>query len=216
MFRENRFTGADRIGDANQLSIGVTTRYIEKDSGAERLRASVGQIVYFDDRNVTLSGGSPETLPNSDFVAEMNAYMGSDWTTKADWQWNHHVGETEKGNFGVQYQPAAGKVINLSYRFTDNSLQQSDVSFLWPLHRRWRAVGRWNYSLRDEQDLEWLAGLEYESCCWRFSVVKRSVIDDLGTRMNQSFFAELELKGLSSVGRRVEDVLENGILGYSR
>lgn len=216
LFRDNRYTGADRVGDANQLSMGLTTRYIENASGNERLRASIGQIVYFDDREVTLSAGTPETRSTSDLVAEIVANPTSSWTTRADWQWNHEADRTEKGTFSLQYHPTTGRVINMSYRFRETALEQTDLSLLWPLHRRWRAVGRWNYSMLDQRTLESLAGLEYESCCWRLSMVGRSYINDPTGASNRSLFVELELKGLTSVGNRVEGLLENGILGYSR
>ena len=54
LFRDDRFSGGDRIGDADQLTIGLTSRLIDKDTGAERLRGSIGQIFYFKDRYVSL------------------------------------------------------------------------------------------------------------------------------------------------------------------
>lgn len=215
LFRDNRFTGADRVGDANQLSIAVTTRYINSASGNEQLRAALGQIVYFDERDVTLSGVT-ETRDTSDAVAEIVFMPSQRWTTRADWQWNNDLRRTERGTFTVQYHPATDKVLNASYRFRETLLEQTDLSFLWPLHRRWRAIGRWNYSILDERTLESLSGLEYESCCWRLSLVGRSYVNDTRGSTNRSIFVELELKGLTSVGRRVESLLENGILGYTR
>jgi lipopolysaccharide assembly outer membrane protein LptD (OstA) len=55
LFRDNRFSGSDRIGDENKLSLGVTSRWIE-DNGFERQRVSVGQAYYFKDREVQLPG----------------------------------------------------------------------------------------------------------------------------------------------------------------
>lgn len=216
LFRDNRFTGADRVGDANQFSLAVTTRYIDGISGTERWRAAIGQIIYLDDRDVTLSAIAPETRDTSDVVAELSASPSPSWTTRADWQWNNEARRTERGTFAVQYHPTTDRVLNASYRFRETTLEQTDLSFLWPLHRRWRAIGRWNYSILDQRTLESLGGLEYESCCWRLSVVGRSHVNDTRGSTNRSIFVELELKGLTSVGRRVEDLLENGILGYSR
>jgi LPS-assembly protein len=68
LFRRNRFVGADRMGDANQLTAAVTTRVIDGASGRERLRASIGQIQYFEDRRVTLTPERPDRklLPGPD------------------------------------------------------------------------------------------------------------------------------------------------------
>ena len=55
-FMTNRFSGYDRIGDANQISYALTTRLLDQYTGEEKLRASIGQIYYFEDRRVFLCG----------------------------------------------------------------------------------------------------------------------------------------------------------------
>ena len=71
LFRRNRFTGADRMGDAHQLTAALTTRLIDGPSGHERLRASIGQIQYFEDRRVTLEPDAPpETAENSGLITQ--------------------------------------------------------------------------------------------------------------------------------------------------
>ena len=100
LYRENRFSGSDRIADAEQLSLGLTTRFIDGADGRERLRASIGQILYFEDRLVTLAGGAGDAPPAtatpvagsgrrdvSDFVGEVSAGLGRDWFGRANLQW---------------------------------------------------------------------------------------------------------------------------------
>ncbi len=56
LFRDTRFSGNDRLDDANQLSVGVTSRYFDNETGEEKLSASLGQIYYFrDPRSATKS-----------------------------------------------------------------------------------------------------------------------------------------------------------------
>ena len=59
LFRENRFIGGDRVGDANQVTMAVTSRLVEPDSGLERLKATLGQIYYFEPQRVTLDAAAP-------------------------------------------------------------------------------------------------------------------------------------------------------------
>jgi LPS-assembly protein len=52
MFRENSFSGSDRIQDANQITTALTSRLLDDSSGLERLKLNVGQILYFSDRQI--------------------------------------------------------------------------------------------------------------------------------------------------------------------
>ena len=97
LFRENRFNGTDRVGDANQASLALTTRLIDKKSGRERLRASIGQIVYFRDRQVTLPFRAVETLDSSDIIAEAAAYFDDGWSARTDLLWNNANDEIDRG-----------------------------------------------------------------------------------------------------------------------
>ena len=54
LFRESRFVGYDRIDDSKQVSLGLSSRFINKDSGREVLRLAIGQAFYLEDRRVDL------------------------------------------------------------------------------------------------------------------------------------------------------------------
>ncbi|MFT5033381.1 MAG: LPS-assembly protein [Bacteroidia bacterium] len=68
LFRESRFAGYDRIDDSKQLSLGLSSRFIDQDSGREVLRLAIGQAFYFEDRRIdlpnTIVAGSIATDPN--------------------------------------------------------------------------------------------------------------------------------------------------------
>ena len=213
LFRNNRFSGSDRIGDTNQISAALTTRFFEKETGLERMRASIGRIYYFQDREVSLNNQA-ETNDRSDIVAEAVASLTPQFTTRLDARLNEETNKFDKGSVQLQYLPNPHSIFNIGYRYQDTTLEQSDVSLLWPLNRHWHIIGRHNYDLLEKRALETLAGLEYQSCCWRIRVVNRRYVnDDLGdTREN--LYIQFELKGLTSQGDNLESVLENGILGY--
>jgi len=227
LFRDNRFSGGDRVGDANQLALAVTSRLIDDESGDELVRLALGQIRHFRDRKVTLNGGAIDTDNTSDFVARIDAMPNGRWRASAEWQWDPDDENSVKTTVSLQYRPTPDRGLNLSYRARDPSaiatpdtpvLEQTDVSFFWPLNQRWRAVGRWNYSLDRSQTLESFAGIEYEQCCWRLSFVRREFINDINAsdESNTAFLVQLELKGLTSIGGGIDSLLENGILGYQR
>ncbi|OLB29404.1 MAG: hypothetical protein AUH01_04505 [Acidobacteria bacterium 13_2_20CM_56_17] len=183
LFREDRFSGPDRVGDANQVTLALTSRFISRDSGVEHLRASVGQIIiYFEDRNVTLRSGPPNTNTLSKTVAELNARLFSAWGLRGNLTWDPNSSKVQKETLGVRYWPDPYTVFNAEYRLrrdVPNSLgqiedlEQTDVSFRWPLTPKWSLVGRWNYSLDTDKTLEMVGGIEYNSCCWGLSAVAR-------------------------------------------
>lgn len=215
LFRDNRFIGADRVGDANQLTVALTSRLLGRATGTEWLRGSVGQIHYFSDRRVQLPGQPVATGAESDLVGELAAHPGKDWTTQLDMLWDPYTRASTRRDLRVQYQPAADKILNLSYRFQKDTLEQADVSAYWPIGRRWHVMGRWDHSLLDHRDLEAFLGVEYESCCWALRVVDRYYVNTTDSRYNRALMVEMVLKGLTGLGSSIESVLEHGILGYS-
>ena len=255
LFRTNRFVGDDRIGDANQVAFGLTTRLFNQNTGAQYLSATIGQIRYLtlprvflpDEITQTLPGQTLTTLPGqqslvilpgqnlptlpgqtlssvpgetpevyraSDIVSEVSLTAYKNWSVNLDYQWNPYTSQSDKTEVLIQYRPDPSKVVNLGYRFQQDILKQYDGSFAWPIGGHWNAVGRWVYSLQDGETIEQLAGFEYKSCCWRIQVLQRRYLTNRTGGLNTSIALQLELTGLSSVGKRAT-FLSKEISGYS-
>ena len=222
MFRKNRFNGGDRIGDANQMTAALRSRIINPATGYEYMRASVGQIYYFDDRRVTPTG-IPATSKSSDIIAEINGTV-SNWSANAGMTWDIERHNSAKHNASLHYESDNNAIFNLGYsrrRETPTNiepLEQTDVSLVAPVGRNFTLIGRWNYSLEQERDLETIAGISYDSCCWSMiialqrNLVQSSTIDE---DYNSTILFQLVLKGLGSVsGDSAVDKLKQSILGY--
>jgi LPS-assembly protein len=218
LFREERFSGADRVGDANQLALAISSRLLSPGEGEELARVSVGQLVYFRDREVTLPGEPEPDTSTSPFVAEAAMNVGNRWRALAGLQWNWDDAHSDRHTVSLRYMPDAQRVVNVAYRFvrrsTTDDIDQLDSSIAWPVGRDWRVVGRFNYSFDNSRILETFGGLEYESCCWAFRTVVRRYLSNVDGDYNNGFFAQLELKGLTGVGRSAVDFLERSIPGY--
>lgn len=214
LFLDNRFNGADRVGDANQLSFALTTRFLDA-AGRDLLNASLGRSFYFQDREVTLPGGSIETKSSSDWIAEMNSNWSSRFSSRASLLWDTAQNEAARGTLDLRYSQDEKRNLRFAYRYQRDSQKQVDLAGMWPIASQWNLVGRWLHSLHHDVTLETLGGLEYESCCWNLRLVQRrsreSVTD---TIMSNSIWLQLELKGLTSVGDRVNDLLARDILAY--
>ncbi|MEE4375895.1 MAG: LPS assembly protein LptD [Candidatus Competibacteraceae bacterium] len=215
LFLDNRFTGADRLGDANQLTAALTTRYLNPANGRERWRASIGQIYYFQDRRVTLDNTAPEDSSSSDLIAEAIVNYGSTLSLRGALQWDIEVDQINRGAIDILYHPGASRLLNLSHRFVADELEQIDLALVWPIQTQWRTVARWNYSLKENRNLDLLAGLEYEECCWALRLLARQRRDDPDDDdPTSSVLVELELKGLAGIGSNINNVLERAIFGY--
>ena len=215
IYSENQFSGWDRINDANQLTLGVTSRFIGTDTGAERLRMGVAQRFYFENQQVTLPGVAARTSTSSDLLAALSGAVAPHWRAEAGLQFNTESSQTQKFNVGARYQPAPGRVLNLTYRETINTLRQTDFSTQWPVARRWTGLARWNYSQQDHRTLEALVGAEYNADCW----VLRVVAHRFATTSQEAattFFVQLELNGVSRIGSNPMDALRRNIGGYAR
>jgi LPS-assembly protein len=216
LFRDNRFTGIDRLGDTDQLSVGLTSRLLDGATGEEYLNATVGQIVYFDDREVTLPEQGRGTEDLSDLLAEVSLRVSERWNADIGYQWDPDNQLADKSAVRVQYRTPGRGVLNLGYRFRRNELEQTDVSFALPLGSRFDLVGRWNYALDESETLERFLGFEYQSCCWAVRLVTRRYVSTRSGDTETAIFAQLELKGLTSIGSPTDDLLEHGILGYTQ
>jgi LPS-assembly protein len=217
LFRENRFSGSDKVGDANQLTTALTSRSLSSETGEELFRASIGQISYFRDRDVQLqSGGAAVNDDSSSIVAEVATKLSSNWRMQAGLQWNPHSSSnaTEKSAFGLHYLDEKQRILNLTYRHTNGSIEQTDLSARWPINHQFHAVGRWNYSLLHNKTMEAFAGIEYDSCCWVSRFIVRNYRSDANSEGNLALFLQIELKGLTSLGDKIDQFLERGILGY--
>lgn len=223
IFTENRFVGHDRISDANQLTAAVTTRLIEE-NGLERLRAAVGQRYYFSDPLVGISGTSATLLGSkSDLLLALGGQISKEFSTDNTVQYSETFRQMVRSTFGVRWQPAPKRVLNLQYRLdrtyvsTTNaltdSIKQVDVSGQWPLTQRIYAVGRVNYSIPDRTVAEGLAGFEYKADCWVFRVVAQR-IPTSSTKASTGFFIQLELNGFSKIGSNPMDAIKSSVPGY--
>ena len=215
LFRTNRYTGIDRVSDANQLSAGVTTQLYSSQSGTRFLSTTLGQTFYFTSPRVTLPDEAPIEHHTSDLIAQVELQAFRNWNTSLGVQWDPKEDQASRAEAHVRYQPAPQSVINAGYRFQRDRMEQVDLSAAWPVVDHWRVYGRWLYSLRDDQSIERFAGFEYDSCCWRVRAVARDYVSRRSGDRDRSIYLQLELKGLSSVGQAADAFLERAIRGYS-
>ncbi|MHB8785821.1 MAG: LPS-assembly protein LptD [Thauera sp.] len=227
IFAENRFSGDDRIGDANDLTAAVTTRFIDSNTGAERLRALIGQRYYFSDQQVYLFDANERRRAGrgNEILAGLGGQINRRVSVDSYLQYNTETQSTERLNANVRYQGGFARVLNLSYRYAPNlvvdstkkivGLEDIDVSGQWPLARNWYGVGRVTHSLKDNRVTEAVAGLEYDGGCWVFrTAMHRFAIDE--SDVTNAIFVQLELNDLAGIGSNPLSLIRRSVPGYGK
>jgi LPS-assembly protein len=225
LFTDNRFYGNDRVGDANQLTLALTSRFLDAQNGTERLRLGIGQRFSVQTPRVNLVAPTV-TTNKSDILMGASGRMTHALWLDSLYQYNPTLSQSEMFNTSLRYQPEIGKVVNLGYRVTrasydqfgnllQSGIRQVDFSEQWPLHGHWDSVMRWNYSLLDRSLLEGLVGLEYNQRCWTVRLVMQR-FTTATFQTSTGFFVQLELNDLIRVGSDPLTVLRQSVPGYTK
>jgi LPS-assembly protein len=220
LFSENRYVGNDRVGDARQMTLAVSSRLLEPDSGDERLRVALGQRYYFNDQKVTLNEPL-RTDRRSDYLLTGTGRITDAWLADSGVEYNPYAHHAEQFDFGVRYQPQPGKILGVSYRYVrelidvtgPTQIKQWDIVGQWPIYAGWSAEARWNYSLYDHKVLEAVAGVEYNGGCWVFRIIGQRIATTTQSATS-SVFLQLELNGLGRLGTNPLELLRRNIPGY--
>ncbi|MFZ6759974.1 LPS-assembly protein LptD [Undibacterium sp. Ji50W] len=212
IFSENRFTGQDRIGDSNQITAALISRFIEG-NGDESLKLAIGQRFYFNTQKVTLDNTvSPS---RSDLLLAAIGKLSSTLSGEMALQLSQTDRQSVRSNYGISWQPSPKKVLNLAYRYQRNSLEQVDLSAQWPMADRWYMVGRSNYSIMDKRMVDGLLGFEYKADCWSLRFLAQRFATNI-VNNTSGFSIQLELNGLARLGfgGNPIDALRKNISGY--
>ncbi|GAB3508541.1 LPS assembly protein LptD [Pseudoxanthomonas daejeonensis] len=216
LFRDNRYSGADRQTDANQLTVALSTRLIRQADGREKLSASIGQIRYFEDSRVVAPGELPVEEGKSAWVADGNYAINDRWNLGASYQWDPKFRREDLASVRARYLWPGDGVVNVGYRYRRDLLEQADFNFLYPINPVWSVVGRYYYSIDDDKLLEAVAGVQWDSCCLAVRALARRYVRNREGELDNSIQFEFVLKGLGSAGQDTERTLRRAILGYYR
>ncbi len=227
LFSARRFYGNDRLEDNNFASLGLSYSLFNEE-GLERLRASVGQSFFFEDRRVTLdreadkfdreSHTGPVIQLRSQLNQNVHVNLNSSWMSN---------GSNAQRDVQVYYTGDQGNLYNVGYFYRKDipnrqeSYDQVVGSFIQPIANNWRLVGHAQFDLDNSVAREYLLGVNYESCCWGVSVYGRSYYNDLDdindpdVKAKRAVMAEVTLKGLGGLSNKLTSLLENRILGFN-
>ncbi len=240
LFRTNRFSGFDRIGDANQLSYAVTTRWLSEETGAEIANFSIGQIKYFADRKVQLCqsptgfcidnpytfGNLSSTADTSPIASRAIYHLNPVWNITGDYIWDPATHATNNGDLNLRYQSAPNAIINFGYSYLvngdvtqvrnngtqDNALHQAIVAFSWPMTERWSTIGAYSHNISKNYSMMSLLGVQYDNCCWAVRLLGGQMFKNLNAAFEPRYNNNVYLQILLKGLGSVANSDPNGVL----
>jgi len=214
LFSENRFTGKDRIGDTNQLTFAVTSRIQDRDAGRELFKVSIGQSFSFENKKVTLPGGTIQTGRRSNLVLEMSGRLNERFRLSATGLLNKAKKDIPSFELRLNYHDDKKRIANISYRKLDTELRQVTFSGAMPLTDKWSMVASVDQDVENNRNLQTLLGFEYQDCCWKTRIVAKRYLTADNKHYETPIFLEFELKGLGSLGTGASREINDNIYGY--
>jgi LPS-assembly protein len=218
IYLENAFVGHDKISDNNLLTMGLTTRFLDAESGNQYARFGIAQRLRFDPQQVTLdTTTSPAESGLSDVLLGAEVNLNERWTLDSTTQYNPLTDKSERATVGARYNPGNYRVLNAAYRFQRNVSEQIDVSWQWPINDLWGdkgqdrgkgqgqgdgryyALGRLNYSLDQSTLVDTILGVEYDAGCWLARVVLARTQTSTSSAVQRLIF-QLEFVGFTRIG----------------
>ncbi|RUO24304.1 LPS-assembly protein LptD [Aliidiomarina minuta] len=233
LFRPRRFTGLDRIADANQITLGATTS-IFNHRAEELMRLSLGQIFYFDDSQTQLFDDTTQiTDNNSELAAELDFRFGSRWYFSLGAQYDSQLNQMQKSRSAVEYRKDSNNLIQLNHRQirglvgTEADVEQLGLVTTWQVHQDWSIAGHWYQDLRNGDALDVNFGFQYERCCWALRVSGYRRIDRnfegisstqplTPAEFDNGISLQFVITGLSGDRSSLSNLLQQGIFGYRR
>ncbi|GBU08966.1 LPS assembly OM complex LptDE beta-barrel component [Gammaproteobacteria bacterium] len=223
LFMDNRFTGADRQADANQLTTAVTTRIINSTTGTEIIRFSIGQINYFESPRVTIGEDIDKPRSKSETIAEGSARLTNSFTTSGSWHWDPRYSETTRFALDLRYKPNSRKIVNLGFRENRDinsrgdildPIRQIDLASFWEFNEQWAVLGRLNYAYTEKRSSDAFLGFEYNDCCISIRALGRYNRDNIADPGKFKAYFQIEFTGLGQFGQNTQEIWREGIVGY--
>lgn len=225
LFARNRFTGEDRLSDANHLTLAFTSRLIDPVEGEQRLSGSIGQIYRFAPTRVFLNTCNPAidacTVDSggTDLIGEVDYRPFTGWNATTTGQWSQDRNAFVRGSAALRWHEGRRRA-GLVYRYRESisvpatyaasetiPLEQYDLSAASPVYGPFSLLGRWRVDREDRRTLEALGGIEYDTCCWALRGAYRRYQFNSEQEYTTGIYFQVELKGLTRLGAGFQSLL---------
>ena len=228
VFRNNRYSGFDRIAEANHLGMGLLSRFFTDSCNEEKASVGVGRILYFQDRVSHLGEVSNNTARWSPIAGLARYQIKQNWNMEANIV-KEKLSKTNSGSLNVQYILDPTHVANFGYLFVRNDiedlatqrpnhLRSVQASTAWEVKPQLRLLGRLAHDLNLSRVTNVLFGIEKHDCCTIWRAVWMRNIKPSGNLTQKQYEnilgLQFVLKGLTHSGNIDSNQLSSTIPGY--
>ncbi|WP_211248234.1 LPS-assembly protein LptD [Brackiella oedipodis] len=229
-FAENRYAGWDRINNANQITAGLTSRWLDKDTNYERLAVEVAQRFHMQKQRVTIDNlEREEDKSRSEFLAGVRGSITNSLKAQANVQYDPYKERFIESYATLRWNPKRLTSVSIAYRYQRDPYDEEHHpqtrsllegreniigAFQWPFTKNLSAVGRLDWSIRDRRNTQSLLGLEYRGdCCWAARLMMQRYVVSR-TKSNSAIYFQVQLSGLGDIGTNPMEELRKNIPGY--
>ncbi|OIM97574.1 organic solvent tolerance protein [Polynucleobacter sp. QLW-P1DATA-2] len=231
IFTANNFIGNDRVADSNAATVGLTSRMIEANTGAERANVTLAQKQQFAAQKVGLNGNIIDPSTYSDTLGSASVRLLGNFSADMFGQYNTQLNRFVQTTVGASWRPTTGRSLNFGYRnvwsppiqasaqnnqtFTPSATttDQYNISGQWPITREVSVLGRWGYDALTIKTLNTLVGLEWTRDCWTFRGAYSQAVNTSLITTTQVLF-QVEFRGFASAGSNPVDIMKLNVPGY--
>ena len=231
IFTANTFIGNDRIADVNAATLGLTSRIIEANTGAERANVTLAQKQQFTGQKVGLNGNIANPTTYSDTLGSASVRLLGNFSADMFGQYNTQLNRFVQTTVGASWRPTPGRTLNFGYRnvwsppiqasaqnnqvatAAATTTDQYNVSGQWPLTKEVSVLGRWGYDALTVKTLNTLIGLEWTRDCWTFRSAYSQAVNTSLITTTQVLF-QVEFRGFASAGSNPVDIMKLNVPGY--
>ncbi|WP_341502975.1 LPS assembly protein LptD [Gallaecimonas sp. GXIMD4217] len=228
LFRPRRFSGLDRITDANQITLGVTSRILDSKQ-RERLRASLGQIIYLKQADVGLTQDSGQVeRSRSALAGELDLRIDRNWGLSSALLYDTDINSTRRGNFTLDYRVSDNRLLQFTHRYVkdisdDESIDQAGLRAAWQLDNQWQLFASHFEDLRLHRTAETYAGVQYDACCFALRLTASRRLNPIlsaepefagQSTYDTGFSLQVIIKGMGGNPTTGEQLLSKGVFSY--
>ncbi|MEH6451605.1 MAG: LPS assembly protein LptD [Psychromonas sp.] len=236
LFRDNRYSGYDRIADANQITLGFSSGILN-DQGQEKMRFAIGQNYYLTNSRTEIplyvddSSDITTTSDRSYLIGAFDVNFENDYFFKMGLEWDYETNVIVRGNSTFEKRWSYNTFAQVNYRYIAlseedtnlaNRVNQLGTKVNWAIDDQWLTFASYYYDIEYKNTYESIIGIQYQSCCWALGLTYDhhmlpyyGSIDSLGDdyETEQSISVTFELMGLGGVGFKSS---EQGLFDYGR
>ena len=211
LFSGQKFTGLDRISNANSFTVGLESEFINADTGDTYLSLKAAQSFHIDSQELNIDGVLAERRKYSNIATSIELSLNN-FSINNELQIDPDSSKLDKQNTAISYNKSPRKFITVAHHDYEG-VESAEIYGAYPITQNTHIFAGINRSLSNSITNKETTGIAYDSCCWtlRLAHFKEHIG---GGDYDYTSSIELILKGFASTSPNLAKRLEANIPNY--